>query len=180
MQAACQYSWVAICAREDVVRRLCCARAWIKIRPRDLTSVNTLETPMGMLLRDTDRHAERIMVMVESATGEQSNDPVTRSWSRCLNEYRLHPDRPRTPAIIENAARVSSCERRADVIDCARYEMTTLYQQLADADSAVVLTDTDGVIIHMVSSPAFAAEVAPLGLRTGGMWSEAEAGTNGM
>ena len=135
---------------------------------------------MGMLLRDTDRHAERIMVMVESATGEQGNDPVTRSWSRCLNEYRLHPDRPRTPAIIENAALESRCERRADVIDCARYEMTTLYQQLADADSAVVLTDTDGVIIHMVSSPAFAAEVAPLGLRTGGTWSEAEAGTNGM
>lgn len=135
---------------------------------------------MGMLLRDTDRHAERIMVMVKSAVGEQSNDPVTRSWSRCLNEYRLHPDHPRKPAIIENAELESRRERRADVIDCARYEMTTLYQQLADADSAVVLTDTDGVIIHMVSSPAFAAEVAPLGLRTGGMWSEAEAGTNGM
>ena len=135
---------------------------------------------MGMLLRETDRHAERIMVTVESATGDQVNDPVTRSWSRCLNEYRLHPDRPRKPSIIENAAFEMRRERRADVIDCARYEMTTLYQQLADNDSAVVLTDTDGVIIHMVSSPAFAAEVAPLGLRTGGLWSEAEAGTNGM
>jgi len=133
-----------------------------------------------MQLRETDRHAERILVTVGSATGEQGNDPVTRSWSRCLNEYRLHPDRPRKPAILENAAFESRRERRADVIDCARYEMTTLYQQLADADSAVVLTDTDGVIIHMVSSPAFAAEVAPLGLRTGGLWSEAEAGTNGM
>ena len=66
------------------------------------------------------------------------------------------------------------------MIDCARYEMTTLYQQLADADSAVVLTDIDGVIIHMVASPDFAAEVAPLGLRAGGLWSEAAAGTNGM
>jgi len=135
---------------------------------------------MGMLLRESEGHAERIMLMVESATAEQVNDPVTRSWSRCLNEYRFHPDKPRKPAILENAALESRRERRADVIDCARYEMTTLYQQLADADSAVVLTDTDGVIIHMVSSPAFAAEVAPLGLRTGGMWSEAEAGTNGM
>ena len=135
---------------------------------------------MGMLLRETDRHAERIMVMVQSGAHEQGNDAITRSWSRCLNEYRLHPDQPRKPAIIENAALESRRARKADVIDCARYEMTTLYQQLADADSAVVLTDTDGVIIHMVSSPAFAAEVAPLGLRAGGMWSEAEAGTNGM
>jgi len=135
---------------------------------------------MGTLLRETDRHAERIMVMVQSGAHEQGNDAITRSWSRCLNEYRLHPDHPRKPAIIESAALESRRERKADVIDCARYEMTTLYQQLADADSAVVLTDTDGVIIHMVSSPAFAAEVAPLGLRAGGLWSEAEAGTNGM
>ncbi|HEY9066892.1 MAG TPA: sigma-54-dependent Fis family transcriptional regulator [Burkholderiaceae bacterium] len=131
---------------------------------------------MGMLLREADRHAERIMMMVQNAT----DDPITRSWSRCLNEYRLHPRRPHKPTILESAELGDRCERKADIIDCARYEMTTLYQQLADADSAVVLTDTDGVIIHMVSSPAFAAEVAPLGLRTGGIWSEAEAGTNGM
>jgi len=135
---------------------------------------------MGRLLRETDRHAERIMGMVQSGAHEQGNDAITRSWSRCLNEYRLHPDQPREPAIIESAALEGRRARRADVIDCARYEMTTLYQQLADPDSAVVLTDTDGVIIHMVSSPDFAAEVAPLGLRAGGLWSEAEAGTNGM
>ncbi|HEY4065440.1 MAG TPA: sigma-54-dependent Fis family transcriptional regulator [Burkholderiaceae bacterium] len=135
---------------------------------------------MGTLLQESARHAERIMVMVQSGAHDEGNDAITRSWSRCLNEYRLHPDQPRKPAIIERAALESRRERKADVIDCARYEMTTLFQQLADEDSAVVLTDTDGVIIHMVSSPAFAADVAPLGLRSGGMWSEAEAGTNGM
>ncbi|MBL8304220.1 MAG: sigma-54-dependent Fis family transcriptional regulator, partial [Ideonella sp.] len=70
--------------------------------------------------------------------------------------------------------------RIADVIDCARYEMTTLYQQLGDPDSAVVLTNTDGVILHMVSSPEFERNAAPLGLQVGAVWSEAEAGTNGM
>ncbi|HWH81203.1 MAG TPA: sigma-54-dependent Fis family transcriptional regulator [Burkholderiaceae bacterium] len=135
---------------------------------------------MGMMLREGDRHAERIMVTVQNGAHEFGNDPIARSWSRCLNEYRLHPDRPRAPAVIENAALESRRERHADVIDCARYEMTTLYQQLADSETAVVLTDIDGVIIHMVSSPEFAAEVGPLGLRVGGLWSEAEAGTNGM
>ena len=43
----------------------------------------------------------------------------------------------------------------AAVIDCARYEMTTLFQQLGDPEMAVVLTDTDGVILHMVTSPDF-------------------------
>ena len=129
---------------------------------------------------DAKGHAERILQLVRSPFHDQANDVVTQSWSRCLNEYRLHPEKPHDPSIV---ARVELEERRnraADIIACARYEMTTLFQQLADAEAAVVLTDTDGVIIHMVSSPEFAAEVGPLGLRVGGRWSENAAGTNGM
>ena len=139
---------------------------------------------MALLLRNADRpadpHADRILDVVRSGFHDQANDVVTRSWTRCLNEYRLHPDKPRDPLVLARAALEERRARRADVIDCARYEMTTLYQQLADVESAVVLTDTDGVIVHMVSAPEFAAEVAPLGLRAGGLWSEAAAGTNGM
>ena len=139
---------------------------------------------MALTLRNAggpvDRHADRVLGVVRSGFHEHANDVVMRSWSRCLNEYRLHPDKPREPTVVDRVALEERCARRADVIDCARYEMTTLYQQLADNDSAVVLTDTDGVIVHMVSSPEFASEVGPLGLRAGGMWSETEAGTNGM
>ena len=139
---------------------------------------------MALTLRNAkdpaDRHADRIFDVVRTGFGEQTNDVVMRSWSRCLNEYRLHPDKPHQPTVLARVALEERRASRADVIDCARYEMTTLYQQLADHESAVVLTDTDGVIVHMVSSPEFAAEVAPLGLREGGTWSETEAGTNGM
>jgi len=135
---------------------------------------------MSLMLRGHDRHADRVMDVVRSRLAEQGNDLVAQSWSRCLDVYQLHPDKPRTPAILERVELEARCARRADIIECARYEMTTLYQQLADVESAVVLTDTDGVIVHMVSSPEFAAEVAPLGLRCGGIWDETEAGTNGM
>ena len=139
---------------------------------------------MALTLRNVslqaDRHASHVVDAVRNGFHEQTNEMVMRSWSRCLNEYRLSPEKPREPSVIARVELEERCERHADVIDCARYEMTTLYQQLADSESAVVLTDTDGVIVHMVSSPEFAAEVAPLGLRAGGKWSEAEAGTNGM
>jgi transcriptional regulator of acetoin/glycerol metabolism len=136
---------------------------------------------MTMVLRTgDDRHAEHVMDVVRSGLHESANDVVRRSWSRCLNEYQLHPDKAREPAVIGRVALEERRARQADVIDCARYEMTTLYQQLGDPESAVVLTDTDGVIVHMVSSTEFAAEMGPLGLRAGGMWSETEAGTNGM
>ena len=132
-----------------------------------------------MPITDPLEHAHRIIEVVQRGTRNVTSDAVVSSWARCLN-LGLDPSQRRRPPVLSRTEFPSHRERMADVIDCARYEMTTLYQQLADADSAVVLTDTDGVIIHMVSSPAFAAEVAPLGLRTGGIWSEAEAGTNGM
>jgi transcriptional regulator of acetoin/glycerol metabolism len=135
---------------------------------------------MTLTMREAHRHADRILELVRSGVQPQSNDPVAQSWSRCLNEYRLDPARPCEPSFVARVELEERRARRADVIACARYEMTTLYQQLADAEAAVVLTDTDGVIVHMVSSPEFASEVGPLGLRVGGTWSEAAMGTNGM
>ena len=152
--------------------------------PATLDSRPVLETTMALTLRNagqpTDRHADHVLDVVRSGFHDQADDVVMRSWSRCLNEYRLHPDKPHIPTVVARAALEERRARHADVIDCARYEMITLYQQLADNESAVVLTDTDGVIVHMVSSPEFAAEVGPLGMCAGGAWSELEAGTNGM
>ncbi|SFL95149.1 sigma-54-dependent Fis family transcriptional regulator [Variovorax sp. OV329] len=130
--------------------------------------------------KPADPHADRVLDIVRSGIQEHASDVVTLSWIRCIEQYHLRPDQPHAPDVL---ARVPLEERRsshAAVIECARYEMTTLYQQLADNEMGVVLTDTDGVILHMVSSPEFAAEVGPLGLRPGGIWSEAGAGTNGM
>jgi transcriptional regulator of acetoin/glycerol metabolism len=135
---------------------------------------------MTMTLRDSHRHADRILELVRGSTAEQAGDIVAQSWRRCVDGYRLHPAKPGKPFIVSRTELEERRARRADVLACARYEMTTLYQQLADVESAVVLTDTDGVIIHMLSSPEFAAEVGPMGLRVGGTWSETEAGTNGM
>jgi sigma-54 dependent transcriptional regulator, acetoin dehydrogenase operon transcriptional activator AcoR len=131
-------------------------------------------------MQDTSHHAHRILTQVQGGLREQGNDVVAQSWSRCVNEYSLNPARPRAPEFIEGVDLEARRTRLADLIACARHEMTILYQQLGDIESAVVLTDTDGVIVHMVSSPKFSADAGPLGLRLGGIWSEEMAGTNGM
>jgi sigma-54 dependent transcriptional regulator, acetoin dehydrogenase operon transcriptional activator AcoR len=135
---------------------------------------------MSLTLHDSHRHTDRILEVVRGGLHEPAKDVVAESWRRCLNDYQLHPDKPRVPSFLARVQLEEHRARCADVIACARYEMTTLYQQLGDAESAVVLTDTNGVIVHMVSSPEFASQVGPLGLRVGGVWSETEAGTNGM
>jgi sigma-54 dependent transcriptional regulator, acetoin dehydrogenase operon transcriptional activator AcoR len=138
---------------------------------------------MSLTMREAHEHADRILQRVRSGVSESRDprgDAVAQSWSRCVNDYRLDPAKPLEPAFISRTELDERRARRADVIACARYEMTTLYQQLGDAEAAVVLTDTEGVIVHMVTSPEFAADVGPLGLRVGGIWSETAAGTNGM
>jgi transcriptional regulator of acetoin/glycerol metabolism len=115
---------------------------------------------MSLTMRDGHRHADRILELVRGGFREQANDVVAKSWSRCLNEYQLHPDKRLEPSFVDRIELEQRRARQADVIACARYEMTTLFQQLADVESAVVLTDTDGVIVHMVSSPEFAPRSA--------------------
>ncbi|WP_052409840.1 sigma-54-dependent Fis family transcriptional regulator [Paraburkholderia oxyphila] len=105
---------------------------------------------------------------------------IVRSWTRCLNDYGLDPDTCRPPPVLTSAELAQRRERQADLIGCAKLEMTTLYQQLGDADLAVVLSDADGVILHLVSSTSFAEQVEDWGFCVGALWSEREAGTNGM
>ena len=131
-------------------------------------------------MQDNSHHARRILTLVQGGVREQEGDVVAQSWSRCINEYSLNPAKPRAPEFTERVDLEARRTRLADLIACARHEMTILYQQLGDIESAVVLTDTDGVIVHMVSSPKFSADAGPLGLRLGGIWSEEMAGTNGM
>ena len=135
---------------------------------------------MTPTLPDPQMHAHRVLDVVQRGVRDLTSDVVANSWARCLNVHRLDPSQPRRPPVLDRDTLLTHHARMADMIDCARYEMTTLYQQLGDAESAVVLTDTDGVILHMVSSPEFERVVQPMGLQVGAVWSEAEAGTNGM
>jgi transcriptional regulator of acetoin/glycerol metabolism len=135
---------------------------------------------MTSVLADPARHAHRIIEVVQQREPALTSDLVAGSWARCVNDYHLDPGHLRHPTVLGRAGLDARMNRCADIIESARFEMTTLYQQLADGESAVVLTDTEGVILHMVSSPDFEHDVQPLGFHVGAIWSEAEAGTNGM
>lgn len=132
---------------------------------------------MTLSLHEADRHISRIRKVVEQGVDD---DTVSRSWRRCINDYGLDPRHPRTPSVLTQGELDQRRERHGSLIDSARMEMSTLFQQLADPEVAVVLVDTEGAILHMVAAPLLKGELAPLGLRPGAIWSEREAGTNGM
>jgi transcriptional regulator of acetoin/glycerol metabolism len=119
-------------------------------------------------------------VTAQDAQNDSQPGLVVRSWRRCLNEYGLDPARAPNPRTVELADLKHRVQRCADLVACAKLEMANLYQQLADSQTAVVLTDTDGVILSVVGESGFTRDAARLGLREGAVWSEREQGTNGM
>ena len=133
------------------------------------------------MLHGSARHADRILDVVARGARDPTSDVVVHSWARCVNEYRLDPNQPRQPPMLDPRRTADRNERMADVIDCARYEMTTLYQQLGDPESAVRADRyRRRRSCTWCQSPEFERGAAPLGLQLGAVWSEAEAGTNGM
>jgi sigma-54 dependent transcriptional regulator, acetoin dehydrogenase operon transcriptional activator AcoR len=132
-------------------------------------------------LADVDTHVREVLNIVHNPlAARRASDSVAQSWLRCLTEFQLDPGRFVMPPVLTTRELNDRREAASDLIACSKLEMTTLYQQLADPELAVVLVDSDGVIVHQVSSVPFGEAVAADGLRIGAMWSEREAGTNGM
>ncbi|MDG0023871.1 sigma-54-dependent Fis family transcriptional regulator [Trinickia sp. Y13] len=131
------------------------------------------------LVADSSSHVREVLDVVNRHPHSMS-ESVAQSWTRCVNEFRLDPGRFVMPPVLTDYELTARREAVGDLIACAKLEMTTLYQQLADPELAVVLVDADGLIVHQVSSVPFAQAIGADGLRVGALWSEREAGTNGM
>ncbi len=131
------------------------------------------------LLADSSSHVREVLDVVNHHPHSMS-ESVAQSWARCVNEFQLDPGRFVMPPVLTDHELAMRRDAVGDLIACAKLEMTTLYQQLADPELAVVLVDADGLIVHQVSSVPFAEAIGADGLRIGALWSEREAGTNGM
>src|SRR5439155_25849104 len=136
--------------------------------------------PPNPSLSAPSRHANHILEVVRRGIAADTPERITGSWSRCVRQYGLDPLRPHIPPILDKHAVEERRARVSDIVECAGAEMCSLYEQLGDSDAAVILTDAEGVILNIVCSRELGQELSSLGLRIGAVWSEAEAGTNGM
>lgn len=126
-------------------------------------------------------HARSVYTAVsDAARGSSPQELYARSWVRCVNDYGLDPTKPLDPKTVSADDLRDRVEKLGELVPCAKLEMANLYQQLADSQSAVVLTDSDGVVVCLVGDPGFTRAAARHGLIEGAIWSEEEQGTNGM
>jgi len=69
-------------------------------------------------------------------------------------------------------------ERSQSLFTYALPVMETLYDQIVNTQSMVILTDADGLILHSLGDDDFLARADKVALRAGADWSEESRGTN--
>ncbi len=127
------------------------------------------------------RHASRVLHVVQNGLQPAGIEPhVTRSWYRCLQEYHIEPAAPRQASVLSSHALKELQQRMGELLPVARAEMESLYEQIAGSGFAVILSDTQGVVLTTISDPTLQREFRHAGLSLGSLWDERHEGTNGI
>jgi len=127
------------------------------------------------------RHREHIFSVISGQEVEMPVDArISNSWQRCVNDYGLDPNSAHQPYIVEEQVLREGQERLVSLLNIARVEMASLYQQIAGSGHSILLTDNSGLVINYVGDPDFNEEAKKRGLTEGAVWTEKYQGTNGM
>jgi sigma-54 dependent transcriptional regulator, acetoin dehydrogenase operon transcriptional activator AcoR len=102
--------------------------------------------------------------------------PIALSWERCLSGGLQDSGvccEPGSPNLLQEEQ-----ERHKLLIDHALPVMETLYEQIVDSHSMVVLTNAEGLILHSLGDGEALGRAESVALMPGVEWSEQGKGTN--
>lgn len=102
---------------------------------------------------------------------------IKRSWQRSL-KAGLKPEHCSHEARLSQLEFRTIRERNHTLLDIARPQLESLFEQIQDTQCAVLLADQSGTILHGVGDASFVPEARRVELMPGGVWSEGARGTN--
>jgi sigma-54 dependent transcriptional regulator, acetoin dehydrogenase operon transcriptional activator AcoR len=130
------------------------------------------------------QHAAHVLDVVsgnhELVAGSIVGAEIAASWRRCMFDYSLDLHREPVALVLDQHALAEYRDRHEHLIKIASAEIDWLYDHMAMAGSALVLTDAAGILLYERVDPAVVDDVRKAGLRLGADWSESRQGTNGM
>ncbi len=137
-----------------------------------------------ILEKDCDLHVQRVLSSVSSGksmlSDSSSPELIDRSWHRCLNDYKISPERRFIPNILDNYNLRQCQDAFGDIYDIAQTSVDKLFSLISDIGYTVLLTDKDGITLDCRYDPECERELKEQGLYNGTDWSEQTAGTNGI
>jgi transcriptional regulator of acetoin/glycerol metabolism len=97
-----------------------------------------------------------------------------------LNDFKLDPAREYQPRVLDPSRLKELQGELEELVQIARAEMDSLYEQISGSGYALLLADTQGVILCEKVDPALKGLFLGAGLIVGAEWSERCEGTNGI
>src|ERR1700743_754876 len=127
-------------------------------------------------------------LVIRVATHTSMDEPIAAalaptvgtSWRRCLNEFNLDPTFDYQPTVLDLRHTKDLQAEHEELVQIARAEMDSLYEQIAGSGFALLLADTAGVILCEKIDPSLRPMFVRAGLVVGAEWSEQREGTNGI
>ncbi|MEZ0232090.1 MAG: sigma-54-dependent Fis family transcriptional regulator [Methylophilaceae bacterium] len=104
-------------------------------------------------------------------------EAIQRSWQRCL-DHGLDSISPVNSELLTQHEFERRCDQNHLLLSYAKPEMATLNEQIAHTSSMVILTDSEGVILHSSGDNYFLNDSQKLSLKPGSSWHENHRGTN--
>jgi transcriptional regulator of acetoin/glycerol metabolism len=138
-----------------------------------------------VLSADAAPHADLVLRvagcgMTEDSVAAALAPTVGLSWRRCLNDFNLDPAVDYQPTVVDQT-RIKDLQAEHDeLVQIARAEMDSLYEQISGSGYALLLADTSGVILCEKIDPTLKRMFVQAGLVVGAQWSEQREGTNGI
>ncbi|MGL4319238.1 MAG: sigma-54-dependent Fis family transcriptional regulator, partial [Paracoccaceae bacterium] len=145
----------------------------IRSRPRfEFAEIDPQETSRAWNRFLANRHSPSLPL-----TGVRS--VIYQSWVRS-NTTGVKPEQFAAPSLERNTPIVRSSYDHAELRRATRASMTSIGELLSGAEAMLILTDANGVILETVGDNSTLHKASKINLSVGGLWSENDAGTNGI
>jgi len=124
-------------------------------------------------------HANTVLSVVQSGQAA-ARSRIAASWRRSFERHGLDPDDRRDADVATERELRQRREAAGALVTIASGGLDQLYRLVGASGCAVVLTDSDGMILDQRRADGDASAFDSWGLRNGADWSEGRQGTNGI
>jgi sigma-54 dependent transcriptional regulator, acetoin dehydrogenase operon transcriptional activator AcoR len=104
---------------------------------------------------------------------------IYQSWVRS-NTTGIKPEQFAAPSLERNTPISKSTYDHAELRRATHASLTQIGELLSGAEAMLILTDANGVILETVGDNSTLTKASKINLSVGGLWSEHDAGTNGI
>lgn len=122
-------------------------------------------------------HSEKVHAEVENRA---AGSAIAASWRRSMLHHGLEPDLRVRHDILTQAELKRAQDRLDLLLHISKPVMEHLFTAVVKTGSCVVLTNKNSVILHRLIHEVDIQPLDAVGARSGAIWSEERAGTNGI